>query len=259
MPSSHLSPGKKSRIPSFEKPCNIAVIGARGGIGQSLLKCLSDDLNKPKLIAFNRGEIVSSDSKNLCKRLELENEDSIKEAANFIREEVGCLNGVFVATGLLHDGVEIQPEKSWKMLDSYAMEKLYRVNAVGPALIAKHFLPLLDVTSKSVFAFLSARVGSITDNNLGGWYSYRASKAALNMILKSLSIELRRKNQYAICVGLHPGTVDTPLSKPFMGKVSREKAFSPEQAAGNLLSVVDRLTSSDSGKIFAYDGSIIPY
>jgi NAD(P)-dependent dehydrogenase (short-subunit alcohol dehydrogenase family) len=113
--------------------------------------------------------------------------------------------------------------------------------------------------SKSVFACLSARVGSIEHNQLGGWYGYRASKAALNMMIKTLSIELARSNPRSVCVGLHPGTVDTRLSKPFQGNVGSEKLFAPKKSALALLSVVDNLTPTDTGKIFAWDGEVIPY
>jgi len=144
-------------------------------------------------------------------------------------------------------------------LDAYALEKVLRINTVGPSLVAKHFLPLLQKDSKSVFACLSARVGSIEDNRLGGWYAYRASKAALNMILKTLSIELARSNPNAICVGLHPGTVDTALSMPFQGNVKPDKLFTPGKSASALLSVVNRLRQTDTGKCFAWNGEVIPY
>ena len=136
--------------------------------------------------------------------------------------------------------------------------QLFAVNAIGPALVAKHFLPLLPRHGRSVFASISARVGSIEDNRLGGWYSYRASKAALNMLLKTYSIELKRRAPSAICVGLHPGTVDTALSKPFQGGVAPGKLFSPTQSAAYLLRVIDGLTPADNGAVFAWDGSQIP-
>ena len=139
------------------------------------------------------------------------------------------------------------------------METAFRVNTIGPALVAKHFLPLLASDAKSVFAALSARVGSIDDNELGGWYAYRASKAALNMVIKTLSIELARRNPRALCVGLHPGTVDSRLSKPFQGGVPEGKLFQPAAAARALLTVLDGLSSGDSGALFAWDGTRIPF
>jgi len=138
------------------------------------------------------------------------------------------------------------------------MERSYRINAIGPALVAKHFLPLLTRERKAMFAALSARVGSIEDNQLGGWHAYRASKAALNMLLKTLSIELARQNPTAICVGLHPGTVDTRLSGPFQRGVPEGKLFSPQKSARHLLNVLDTLSPEQSGQIFAWDGQRIP-
>ena len=144
------------------------------------------------------------------------------------------------------------------MLTGAAMETAFRRNATGPALVAKHFLPLLARDRKAAFAALSARVGSIEDNRLGGWYAYRASKAALNMLIRTLSIELARSHRHALCVGLHPGTVDTALSKPFQSGVPPEKLFPPAQSARHLLAVLDRLTAEDSGSVYAWDGRRIP-
>jgi NAD(P)-dependent dehydrogenase (short-subunit alcohol dehydrogenase family) len=260
MPSSSADPTAERRyLSSFAKPCNIAVIGATGGIGGALLQTLSNNPTETNLVAISRGKISEGGFDGLTTELELENENSIIEAANFIKQRLGSLSAVYVATGLLHEKGGVQPEKSSRNLDSYALDKLFRVNAIGPALIAKHFIPLLKNDSKAVFACLSARVGSIKDNYLGGWYAYRASKASLNMILKTLSIELSRTNRNAICVGLHPGTVDTSLSKPFQTSVTQEKLFTPERAASALLSVVDNLNPTDTGQCFAWDGETIPF
>jgi NAD(P)-dependent dehydrogenase (short-subunit alcohol dehydrogenase family) len=248
-----------STLSSFDTPCNVAVIGATGGIGRAFLQTLSDDPAKPNLIAFSRRTSPASELDWLSSELELENETSIIEAANFTKRSLGTLSAVFVTTGLLHENDNVQPEKSWRSLDAYTLEKVLRINMVGPSLVAKHFLPLLKKDSKAVFACLSARVGSIEDNRLGGWYAYRASKAALNMMLKTLSIELARSNPRAICVGLHPGTVDTALSKPFQGNVKPDKLFTPEKSASALLSVVNKLKQTDTGKCFAWDGEVIPY
>ena len=165
---------------------------------------------------------------------------------------------MIVTSGILHDGAALGPEKTWRHLDAEALGQVYRINTVGPALIGKHFLPLLAKDRKSLFAALSARVGSIGDNQLGGWHAYRASKAALNMILKNFAIELARKNPDAICIGLHPGTTDTNLSKPFQGHVPSDKLFTPDYAAGRLLTVIDTATTEDSGDVLAWDGETIP-
>ena len=137
------------------------------------------------------------------------------------------------------------------------LARQYLVNAIGPALVAKHFLPIMKTGGITRFAALSARVGSISDNRLGGWYGYRASKAALNQLIRSLAIEWRRKNERSIVVGLHPGTVDTGLSKPFQGNVPEGKLFAADRAAVQLLDVLDDLKPGDSGKIFAWDGEEI--
>ena len=150
-------------------------------------------------------------------------------------------------------------DMSWKMLEATAMARVFRVNSIGPALVAKYFLPLLRKNGKSVFAALSARVGSIEDNRLGGWYAYRASKAALNMTIKSLSVELARSRPDAVCVALHPGTVNSDLSKPFQGAVGANVLTAPSDCARNLIRAIDDLSAAESGGFFAYDGSPIPY
>ena len=166
---------------------------------------------------------------------------------------------VLVATGLLHDAARgIAPEKSWRALDGAAMAEVFAANTIGPALIAKHMLPLLPRESRSVFAALSARVGSIGDNRLGGWHSYRASKAALNMLIHNFAIELARSHPLALAVALHPGTVDSRLSAPFQRGLPPDQLFSPDQSARCLLDVLDRLNPADSGGLYAWDGTRLP-
>jgi NAD(P)-dependent dehydrogenase (short-subunit alcohol dehydrogenase family) len=158
-----------------------------------------------------------------------------------------------VATGVLHDG--FQPERSLRQLDADHMLRDYRINAVGPALAAKHLLPLMPRDRRAVFAALSARVGSIGDNRLGGWHAYRASKAALNMILRNLAIEMGRSHPQAVIAGLHPGTVDTGLSAPFQKGVAEGRLFTADHSAERLLAVLSGLTAADSGGVFAWDGA----
>ena len=167
---------------------------------------------------------------------------------------------VMVATGLLHDAARgIAPEKSLRALDGPAMARLFAVNTVLPALIARHWLPRLPRDRRAVFAVLSARVGSIGDNRLGGWHGYRASKAALNMLVRTLSVELARTHPLAAIVALHPGTVDSSLSAPFQRGVSPGRLFSPDQAAGQLLDVIEGLSAADSGGFIAWDGERLPW
>ena len=177
------------------------------------------------------------------------------EAAAAIDEP---LDLVIVATGILHAG-EIQPERRIKEINAETMQAVFAVNTIGPALAAKHFLPKLAKSAPSVFAAISARVGSIADNRLGGWTSYRASKAALNMVLRTFSIEHARSRRQSAIVALHPGTVDTPLSEPFSKRVPDGKLFEPQRSAGYLLDVIDGLNPEDSGGFFAWDGSRIDY
>ncbi|MEM7544879.1 MAG: SDR family NAD(P)-dependent oxidoreductase [Pseudomonadota bacterium] len=225
-------------LASFPTPLNTAIFGANGGIGGALADLLEANPGIGVLHRFAR----SSGG------FDLTDEASIAAAAASIETP---LHIVIVATGMLHQG-EISPEKTWRALAPEAMMEAYRVNTIGPALIAKHMLPLLAREGKSIFAALSARVGSIGDNRLGGWHSYRASKAALNMMIRNFAIELARRNKTALAVGLHPGTVDTGLSKPFQGKV--QDLFSPRQSATKLLNVLDGLVPADSGGCFAHDG-----
>eukprot|EP00435_Cladocopium_sp_Y103_P076850 s1_g589.t1 len=163
---------------------------------------------------------------------------------------------VIDATGLLHNE-NLKPEKSLAQLDGDQLAQLFAVNATGPALLLKHFLPILPREGKSVFATLSAKVGSIGDNQLGGWHGYRASKAALNQFVRTAAIELKRRKPEAICVALHPGTVATKLSDPFTNK--RANVQTPEESASNLLTVVDGLSPEQSGGFFAYDGMALPW
>lgn len=171
--------------------------------------------------------------------------------------DAAILTRIFVTTGLLHDEAQ-RPERSWRDLDRAALERSFLINTIAPALVAKHILPRLPRDRRAVFAVLGARVGSIGDNRTGGWHGYRASKAALAMLVKTLSIELRRTHPQAICVALHPGTVDTAMSKPFQGNVATEKLFTPAFAADRLIAVADALTPDDSGGHFAWDGARIP-
>jgi NAD(P)-dependent dehydrogenase (short-subunit alcohol dehydrogenase family) len=212
------------------------VIGASGGIGAALADALAEEEND--VVRLTRAE------------LDLTDEPSIAAAA----ARVGKADLVIVATGLLHDA-DHGPEKARRDLDPAWLARQYAVNAIGPALVAKHFLPILPRTGRSVFAALSARVGSISDNRLGGWYGYRASKAALNQLIRTLAIEDKRRNDRGIVVGLHPGTVDTRLSKPF--QQSGRDLFQPDRAAVQLLDVLDTLKPNDSGKLFAWDNAEI--
>jgi NAD(P)-dependent dehydrogenase (short-subunit alcohol dehydrogenase family) len=232
------------------------VVGATGGLGSALLAELERDSRYGRILGLSRTPPPPTGGRVVPGYVDVTDEAAIEAAAAQARA-LGTVRLVVVASGMLHDAA-VRPERTWADLRPEALMKLFVVNAIGPALVARHFLPLLPRNGRSVFASISARVGSIEDNRLGGWHSYRASKAALNMLLKTLSIELKRHNPAAVCVGLHPGTVDTALSKPFQRSVAPGKLFSPDQSAAHLLRVIDGLTPADSGGVFAWDGSRIP-
>ena len=235
---------------------NIAIIGSSGAIGNSICEVLLNDYPVKKLYKFSR-KIQSKDTdkiKNIV--IDIEDENSIKESVKHIPKDVK-FDLIFVATGLLHNENEIFPEKSIKDINTDMFKKVLLVNAIGPALIGKYFIPLMKKDIKSVFAFLSAKVGSISDNKIGGWYSYRASKAALNQIIKNFSIEIRRNNNNAIFVGLQPGTVKSFLSKPFQKNKNKQTLFTPEDSAKKLLKVINSLDYKDSGKLFSWNGEEI--
>jgi NAD(P)-dependent dehydrogenase (short-subunit alcohol dehydrogenase family) len=219
------------------------VIGTSGGIGGAIL----GDLQKAGF-----AQVVGLSRRQLDITIEAE----IGVAAAEISASGLELRLLVCATGLLQDASQ-QPEKSWRELDADKLARSFAVNAIGPALVMKHFLPLLPRQGKSVFAALSARVGSIGDNHLGGWYGYRAAKAALNQLIHSAAIELARRQPDALCVALHPGTVATRLSQPFakQGLAVRQPAI----AAADLLAVIDGLTAAQSGGFFDHHGASIPW
>jgi NAD(P)-dependent dehydrogenase (short-subunit alcohol dehydrogenase family) len=217
------------------------VVGASGGIGAALVAALAEE-----------GVAVRGFARSFAgaDRLDYDDEASIAAAAASLAAPPDL---VVVATGLLHDDGH-GPEKSMAALDPDWLARQYRVNAIGPALVAKHFLPHMPKAGRCVFAVLSARVGSIADNRLGGWYGYRAAKAALNQFVRTLAVEERRRNDRSIVVALHPGTVDTGLSKPFQANVRADQLFAPDRAAVQLLDVIDGLKAPDSGRLFDWDG-----
>ena len=228
------------------------VIGATGGIGRALVGELARRGGQDRIFALSRRPVAAAAPGVIVGRVDLTDEASLRAAA----AEIGEADLVIVASGVLQTDT-LKPERSYKALEAEAMLESFRINAVGPALAAKHFLPLMPRGRRGVFAALSARVGSISDNRLGGWHSYRASKAALNMTLANLAIELARERPQAVCVGLHPGTVDTGLSAPFQRNLASGQLFTPAYSATCLLYVLDRLTPGDSGGVFAWDGSRI--
>ena len=236
---------------------NVTIIGASGGIGNAVVDLMSNQESVEHILACGRSEISDHAPKIEYHPIDLTNEDTIEKAAKRAAE-IGPQDLVFVTTGFLHNG-DIHPEKAIRDLSIEGFEQNFAINAIGPAMVAKHFLPIMRKNERSVFACLSARVGSISDNGLGGWYAYRASKAALNMVLKNLSIEAARRYKQMIILGLHPGTVDSALSKPFQGNVRDDKLFTPHYSAERLLDVIQNAKIENSGDIIAWDGQRIEY
>ena len=223
------------------------VFGSSGGIGGALVK---------QLERTRRFEEVRSFARSGSPSFDLTQEETIQNAALVLSKQKKTPRLIFVATGFLHDEI-YTPEKSLQQIEASHLIRAFAVNVVGPALIAKHFIPLLPRSGKSMFAVLSARVGSIGDNRLGGWYSYRASKAALNQFLRTVAIELKRTRPAAICVALHPGTVDTPLSRPF--KKVGLGVQAPSAVAAQLVNVMSNLTLESSGGFIDFQGSPVPW
>lgn len=222
------------------------IFGAAGGIGAALVDAAQRSGRFSSVLGFSRRSIPSLD---LC------DEGTIREAA-FNVSKIGAPSLVIVATGLLHKP-GMAPEKTFRAIDPGQMADAFAVNAIGPALIMKHVLPLMPRHELCVFAVLSAKVGSIEDNRLGGWHSYRASKAALNQLVRTTAVELRRSHPAAICVAVHPGTVNTGLSERFAK--SGLQVQRPQDAAQDILACLSKLTPGQSGSFVDRFGTPIPW
>jgi NAD(P)-dependent dehydrogenase (short-subunit alcohol dehydrogenase family) len=220
------------------------VIGSSGGIGQAFIDQLKSDPDCEKVIGISRQSSIP---------LHLENENSIAQAAQSLKEQ-GPFDLILVSTGILHSP-SISPEKKLGDLNLNQLQAVFQINTFGPALILRYFTPLLS-KNHSAMVLLSAKVGSIEDNRLGGWYSYRASKAALNMLIKTAAIETARTNPNASFIALHPGTVNTGLSEPFGGQA---KGQAPDEAAIKMLNAIDQCTPNTQASFLAYDGQILPW
>jgi NAD(P)-dependent dehydrogenase (short-subunit alcohol dehydrogenase family) len=238
------------------------VVGAGQGIGLGFVQQLLKSDRITQLYATYRDPqsplLSLTDSRLRCLPLDITQESQISHLTETIKTEVGQLHTIINTVGILHDR-EMQPEKSLRHLNSDQMIKYFQVNSIGAVLLAKHVQPLLKHNERSLLATISAKVGSIGDNELGGWYGYRASKAALNMFMRTVAIEYRRTCPKAIVVTLHPGTTDTKLSQPFQRNVPPEKLFTVDRTVQQLLAVLEQLKESDSGEFFSWDGSRLPW
>ncbi|KST69258.1 SDR family NAD(P)-dependent oxidoreductase [Mastigocoleus testarum] len=246
---------------------NTLIVGANRGIGFGFVSKLLENQEYGKIYATYRDRNSASEliafaekypQRLICLSMDVTDEQQITEGIKFISESTDKLHLVVNCVGLLHDG-KLQPEKSLRQLNSENLLRYFQVNSISSALLAKHLLPLFRHDSQSIFACISAKIGSIGDNRLGGWYGYRASKAALNMFMRTVAIEYGRKSPNTIVVTLHPGTTDTRLSEPFQRNVPPEKLFSVERTVNQLFAVINNLGKEDSGEFFSWDGSRLPW
>ncbi|CAA7017623.1 unnamed protein product [Microthlaspi erraticum] len=263
-----------SSLPNWEGGVSL-VQGASRGLGLEFVRQLLENCKKGYVVATCRNpkEATSlSDLKNrfserlLIQKLDVTDETTIEESAESVRDRYGSLNLLVNATGILSITGVLQPETTLNKVEKSSLMLSYEVNAVGPILVMKHMWPLLKAgggngteREVAVVANISARVGSIGDNRLGGWHSYRASKTALNQLTKNVSVELGRRKDPVVCILLHPGTVDTDLSRPFQRNVPEGKLFTKEYSVEKLLHIINNAKRQDNGKFFAWDGQEIPW
>lgn len=238
------------------------IVGASQGIGLEFVQQLLQSDRVERIYATYRNPqselLAITDTRLRCLPLDITQEVEIASVVQEIKTETAALHTIINCVGVLHEGT-MQPEKSLRHLNAEQLLHYFQVNSIGTVLLAKHVQPLFKHRDRAIFATISAKVGSIGDNYLGGWYGYRASKAALNMFMRTTAIEYKRTCPHAIVVSLHPGTTDTRLSRPFQGNIPPEKLFSVSRTVKQLLTVLDQLQESDSGEFFSWDGTRIPW
>ena len=254
---------------SFPAGGNVLIQGGSRGIGLEFVRQCLGSTRVGHVIATCRSPggatalaalAAASAGRLTVLALDVTDEASIAAAVAATAQTVPRLHLVVNCAGVLHDAaLHLRPEKRLADVQPAALARAFAVNAIGPLLLARHCEPLLAHAERAVFASLSARVGSIEDNRLGGWYAYRGSKAAQNMYTRTLAIEWARSRRNVICVALHPGTTDTELSRPFQANVPAHQLFTTERAVAELLRVIDRLQPQDTGQFFAWDGERIPW
>ncbi|MGB3402584.1 MAG: SDR family NAD(P)-dependent oxidoreductase [Microcoleaceae cyanobacterium] len=246
---------------------NALVTGASQGIGLGFVQYLLRHPNINKIYATYRSKDSASEllkleqqfnHKLVCISIDLTQEEQIIAGMDRIKTEVNQLHWVINCVGILHNE-NLQPEKSLRQINADNLMQYFQTNSISAILLAKHLQPLLKHDKQSIFATISAKIGSIGDNRLGGWYGYRASKAALNMFIKTASIEYRRRVPNNIIVVLHPGTTDTRLSEPFQRNVPPGKLFPVEKTVSQLMAVITQLEAKDSGEFFSWDGTRLPW
>lgn len=236
----------------------MVILGAGGGLGKALTNALTAEYPEETIVTVSRQALEAPDER--VQRIQVK--DYSEEALNTVVDDFQShglkLIGLISTIGMLHDD-DTFPEKKLGDLNEANLRKLFDVNAIQPILALKSFSSVLDRKHTKFWVQLSAKVGSIEDNYLGGWYAYRASKAALNMLLKTASIELKRTHKRLVVAAIHPGTTDTALSKPFQSRIPDEKLYTPELSAKRILKVINEIQPEDTGKLWHWDGTELPY
>lgn len=258
-----------SFLSQFDGPVNVLVVGASRGLGLGFVEILLGEESVAHIFAASRSAPTSESlvalrtehpSRLTLLELDVTRESTIEGAVEEIRKHVDDLHLILNVAGFLHNFDHgMRPEKKLDDLDPDQLQRSFAINAIGPILVVKHVYPMIRHGSRAVIANLSARVGSIGDNHIGGWYGYRASKAAQNMFTRTMSIELGRKAPRAICIALHPGTVDTELSEPFQSGVPESQLFTVERAVSQLLEVINSRTPEDTGQFFDWAGKPVEW
>jgi len=240
------------------------VVGASRGLGLALTQQLLNEPGNQRVYATYRqsdtaeGLLSIDDNRLQTLRVDVTSADDLQGLAAAIRANQDHPDFVINAAGILHEDT-LQPEKSLNQCNQDALTRLFQVNSIGPLMLARAVLPLVPKNRPGHFAVLSAMVGSIGDNRLGGWYGYRASKAALNQFMKTLAVECRRSHPQLCITSIHPGTTDSGLSRPFQGSVKPGKLYTPSQSARRILRVVSAGSAEDSGRFVNWDGKQIPW
>tara|TARA_B100000795_G_C22719362_1_gene406771 strand:- start:211 stop:936 length:726 start_codon:yes stop_codon:yes gene_type:complete len=237
----------------FKMKKNILIAGSSGAIGSEFTRFYSDDPNVEKIVTLSRKKNDSLNKKIQSIEIDYNKEETFKNLDKI--SELDSISSIIIATGTLHTD-QIKPEKSIDGINFEGLKNIFQVNLFGPTLLVKKLMPLIKKSQGVKIVFLTARVGSISDNKLGGWYSYRSSKSALNMMISNFSIELQRSNKENIVIGIHPGTVKSHLSEPFLRHV-KHNIFSPRESVELMTKVISNISQKDSGKCFDFSGKVI--
>ena len=232
---------------------NIIIAGSSGAIGGEFTELYANNSNVEKIIALSRKPTNTNHNKIQSVEIDYYNEATFKNLDEI--SQLDSISKIIIATGILHTD-QIRPEKSIDSIAGEDIRNVFQVNVFGPILLVKKLLPLIKKSKGVKIVFLTARVGSISDNVLGGWHSYRSSKSALNMMIKNLAIELKRLNKEHVVIGIHPGTVKSHLSEPFLRHVKHD-IFNPKESVDLMTQVISKVSQTDSGKCFDFSGKVI--